>query len=87
MAVRNGRPVKLCPICGRGIVMGHGLSGLNYDRHVDACPKQQMRARRAVGRAYIQRIAKTLDKDRGHCAPTMGQLGFPFEGVPKEVGG
>jgi len=64
--------------------MGHNLSGLNYDRHVEACPKQQMKATRAVGRAYIKGITQPGEKDQA--LPLIGQLGFPFDGVPREVG-
>ena len=72
-------------MCGREIFMDHGLSGLNYDRHIEACPKQQMKVRRAAGRAYIKKITKAGEGDSA--VPIIGQLGFPFEGVPREVGG
>lgn len=84
--VEGGRVTKSCPICGRGIIMDHNLSELNYDKHVDACPKQQMKERRRAGRAYIRRVAKA-NKGLDVATPKMGQLGFPFDGVPKEVGG
>jgi hypothetical protein len=85
--VQDGRVTKLCPICGRGIIMDHNLSDLNYDKHVDACPKQQMKARRAAGRRYIRKLAKA-GKGTDVALPGMGQLALPFvDGVPREVGG
>lgn len=84
--VQEGRVTKLCPICGRGIIMDHNLSDLNYDKHVEACPKQQMKRRRAAGRAYIRKLAKSAKATDG-AIPKLGQLGFPFDGVPREVGG
>jgi hypothetical protein len=84
--VQEGRVTKLCPICGRGIIMDHNLSDLNYDKHVDACPKQEIKRRKAAAKAYIRKLAKVA-KGRDSALPKLGQLGFPFDGVPKEVGG
>lgn len=84
--VEAGRVTKVCPICGRGIFADHNLSGLNYDKHVEACPEKQMKKRRAEGRKYIRKMAKSA-KALDQAVPKMGQLGFPFDGVPKEVGG
>lgn len=83
--VDGGRVTKTCPICGRGIIMDHNLSDMNYDKHVDACPEQQMKAKRRAGNAYIRKLAKA-GRGQDPALPKLGQLGFPFEGVPKEVG-
>jgi len=84
--VESGRVTKTCPICGRGIFMDHNLSDLNYDAHVAACPERQARARLREGRSYIRRLAKA-GKGLDQGLPKLGQLGFPFDGVPQEVGG
>lgn len=84
--VINGRVTKTCPICGRGIIMDHNLSELNYDKHVEACPRQSMKRRRAAGRAYIKKLARSA-KGADVALPGIGQLGLPFDGVPEEVGG
>ena len=82
----DGRVTRLCPICGRGIIMDHNLSDLNYDKHLDACPREQMKARRRAGREYIRKMARNAKATDG-AVPKLGQLGFPFDGVPQEVGG
>ena len=72
-----------CPICGRQIQTGHNLSSLNFDAHVEACPRQQ-------SKKYLrqQRKAARLAAKAGIGSATLpgpGQLGFPFDGVPEEV--
>jgi hypothetical protein len=75
------RPTKPCPLCGRGIYTDHNYSGLNFDRHVTACPEQQ-------AKRYIASVKKANRKMRlaDAAIPLVGQIGFPFDGVPMVVG-
>lgn len=94
VVVRGGdveRTVYRCRHCTRAIFSDHGLGRYNLDAHEMACLDQLARARaRAVRKAsarYRRQFRRSIAGLGSDTVPGVGQLGFPFEGVPVEVTG
>jgi len=71
----SGRSTKACSLCGRLIYADHNLFHRNYDRHVEACPRQQKESlRRAIKKAGGVGVV-----------PLPGQLALPHIAGVREV--
>jgi hypothetical protein len=81
--VADLRERRVCELCGRGIVLGHNLSSLNYEAHSVACRGQQTRRWMSAHRRSVAVSARIGIGSR--ILPTIGQLGFPFDDVPEEL--
>lgn len=82
-----------CRHCSRAVFADHGLSVFNLVAHEGACLEQQARLTARVAkqasvkwRRDIRRSIRESGTSVGSSAvPCVGQLGFPFPGVPEEV--
>lgn len=83
------RSFRRCKHCLRKIFADHGLGEHNLILHEESCLDQQRRERerasRRASKEYRKRVARSVRARGEGVVPSVGQLGFPFDGVPEEV--
>jgi len=88
----EGRPVLSCKHCGyayagRGIFADHGLAQYNLRSHEEVCLQQQANEKARAARRYRREMERKARKAGIGSAPMVGQLGFPWDGVPAIIEG